>query len=211
MPGGFSSRLNYRLIHLFNRLERLGGIDGIGGINLFSLFDWLVRFSRLSRISRFGIVRRFRLILVDHGDGGLYFRRIVGGHMLKHILLAGVVVDGVGFDVRVRTFLILIRIMVVIGRKLFDQLHGTPLVTRRLGDDIDMHVVERRLRLHPQMRRLRWIDFGMLSAAMIDGHDPAVIRAPLVGAHAEQQVQLTLQRNEESACGARIAVGRLGG
>ena len=30
--------------------------------------------------------------------------------MLKHILLAGVVVDGVGFDVRVRTFLILIRI-----------------------------------------------------------------------------------------------------
>ena len=131
--------------------------------------------------------------------------------MLKHILLAGVVIDGVGFDVRVRTFLILIRIMVVIGRKLFDQLHGAPLVTRRLGDDIDMHVVERRLRLHPQMRRLRWIDFGMLSAAMIDGHDPAVIRAPLVGAHAEQQVQLTLQRNEESACGARIAVGRLGG
>ena len=131
--------------------------------------------------------------------------------MLKHILLAGVVVDGVGFDVRVRTFLILIRIMVVIGRKLFDQLHRAPLVTRRLGDDIDMHVVERRLRLHPQMRRLRWIDFGMLSAAMIDGHDPAVIRAPLVGAHAEQQVQLTLQRNEESACGARIAVGRLGG
>ena len=131
--------------------------------------------------------------------------------MLKHILLAGVVVDGVGFDVRVRTFLILIRIMVVIGRKLFDQLHGAPLVTRRLGDDIDMHVVERRLRLHPQMRRLRWIDFGMLSAAMIDGHDPAVIRAPLVRAHAEQQVQLTLQRNEESACGARIAVGRLGG
>ena len=131
--------------------------------------------------------------------------------MLKHILLAGVVVDGVGFDVRVRTFLILIRIMVVIGRKLFDQLHGAPLVTRRLGDNIDMHVVERRLRLHPQMRRLRWIDFGMLSAAMIDGHDSAVIRAPLVGAHAEQQVQLTLQRNEESARGARIAVGRLGG
>ncbi len=60
------------------------------------------------------------------------------------------------------------------------------------------------------MRWLRRFDLRVLAAPVVQRHHASVIRAPLIRTHAEQQVQLALQRHEEPAGGAGMASGRLG-
>ena len=101
-------------------------------------------------------------------ERGLHLRAVRRFGMFLHVLLRClVVIDGVGFDVFFRSLLLIVRIG-LLAFQLFDQFDGTAFLTRSLGDDVDMQVVEGRLGLHPQMRRLRRLDFGMLTASMVD-------------------------------------------
>ncbi len=61
----------------------------------------------------------------------------------------------------------------------------------------------------PQLAWLGRFDFGMLAAAVVQGNHAAVIRTPLVGAHAEHTVELARERHEETTGGAQVAFGQL--
>ena len=74
-----------------------------------------------------------------------------------------------------------------------------------------MHVVVGGFGLHPQMRRLRRIDFRMLPAPVVKRDDTAVVGAPLVRANAEHPVEITFERYEEPACRAQSAGRRFRG
>ncbi len=142
-------------------------------------------------------------------DGGFHLGSVLCGGVCAHFLLTGLVIDGIGFDIGVGGVLLVVRIIALVGGKPFDEFDRFTFLPRRLRDDVDMQIVEGRLRLNPQMRRLGRFDLGMLAASMVDGNDAPVIGTPLVGAYAEHHIQLALQRNEEPACGARITLGRL--
>ena len=200
---------------------RLSGLSSFFSLNGPSRLSRLSRYLALSTLSRFSglcgllsLRRLLALILVriaiafangNHSlqlGGSLHASRLG----LVRLIITGVRL-GVGQNILFRSLSRSLRIVI----QLLDHFDRTTLITRLLGDHINMEIVICGLRLHPQVARLRRLDLGMLAAPVIDRHHAAIIRAPLIRAHAEHEIQFTLQRHEEPTGGAQVAVRGFGG
>ena len=125
-------------------------------------------------------------------------------------LLSGLSIDGVPVNSLLCFDIITGRLACLVGFAFGLVLGSRLLLARTVGHHVDMQIVESRLGLHPQLAWLGRFDFGMLAAAVVQGNHAAVIRTPLVGAHAEHTVEFARERHEETTGGAQVAFSGFG-